>query len=280
MSKNKCLKIYKIGIFRSQNTIDNSKIVSIWNDDNEEDNNDDKKYEENELNFDLVQKILREYEILNGIVHPNIIKVYGFYNGDANHKPAILLEFCHYNLEKVIRFLNDIDLIKVIYQICLAMDHIHMNKIIHRDLKMTNILINKKKEVKICDFGISKVMDLTYQTSMTHDIGTILFMAPELFQHDSTYDEKVDVFAFGVVMFFILTKGELPKYTVPGNYEQLHIPKKVNKLSREIIKRCLSTLPQKRPSFKKIIKTITNNHFLLIDGIDNEIEKFRQTLNY
>lgn len=60
------------------------------------------------------------------------------------------------------------------------MKYVHAKKIIHRDLKMNNILINSKKHVNICDFGISKVMDETTMTSMTHGIGTIMFMAPEI----------------------------------------------------------------------------------------------------
>lgn len=80
---------------------------------------------------------------------------------------------------------------------------------------MKKILINMKKNIKICNFWISKVIDLTAQTSMIHRIGTIPFMALELFKIDAT---------FSVVKFFILKKGQSPKYVVPGNYGQLAFP--------------------------------------------------------
>lgn len=101
---------------------------------------------------------------------------------------------------------------------------VYAKKSIHRDLKMKKILINMKKHIKICNFWISKVIDLTAQTSMIHRIGTIPFMALELFKIDATYNEKVDVFTFGVVKFFILKKGQSPNYVVPGNYGQLAFP--------------------------------------------------------
>ena len=134
--------------------------------------------------------------------------------------------------------LEDIDIVGIIYEICSAMMYIHKMKIIHRDLKTTNILLDFNKHVKICDFGISKVMNLTTETSLTHEIGTLLYMAPELFQPDSQYNEKIDVYAFGVVLYFVLTNGKYPKYCGPGNLEKAKIPKSINKISMSLIKNC------------------------------------------
>lgn len=93
------------------------------------------------------------------------------------------------------------------------MKYIHNKNIIHRDRKMRNILINTQKQVKICDFGISKYIDLIALTSNTHDIVTLAFIAPEMFKENEKYNEKVDVYAFGVEMYYILTKVSIPKFT-------------------------------------------------------------------
>lgn len=80
------------------------------------------------------------------------------------------------------------------------------------------------ENIKICDFGISRAIDITTLTSMTHGAGTIVFMTPDMFREDEKYDEKVDVQSFGVVMYFIVTKGQKPKFTGTGCYEKLDLP--------------------------------------------------------
>lgn len=269
-----CLKVLKSEAFRrlNQPQPQESEERNIWNEEEEEEagthQNEDS---ESQINFDIVYKLYSEYEILNNLKNPNIVKVYGFFLGDQTRNPAILLEYCKFNLENVIRNLNDIDLIGIIYEICYAMKYVHEKNIIHRDLKMKNILINLKKHVKICDFGISKVVDLTTLTSLTSGVGTFAFMAPEIFQQHSRYTVKVDVYAFGVVMYYILTKGQFPEYTGIGSYANLNLPSSINKLSKSIIKKCWSLSPDERPSFSNILDMIVENNFMLINGIEENI---------
>lgn len=90
--------------------------------------------------------------------------------------------------------------------------------------------------------------------------------------------EKVDVYAFGVILFFIVTKGKYPKYSGPGRYENVRLSGTINKLSRDIIKSCWSNFPENRPSFDEIINLIVKNNFILIDGIDDEFPQIRQRL--
>lgn len=272
-----CLKILSDDLFKSLTVKPpkQPKRETIWD---EEEDQDQEQEEEVKFDFEIVHKLFKEYEILNNLNHPNIINVFGFYNGDRNHNPAILLEYCKFNLEKVINDVDDIYLISFIYEICSAMRFVHDHNIIHRDLKMKNILVNIKKHIKICDFGISKIMDLTTLTSMTHGIGTLAFMAPEIFNTENKYDEKVDVYSFGVVMYYILTKGLYPEFKGTGQYKSLLLPQSINELSQSIIKRCWSILPEERPSFNEILYMIVNNNFMLIDGIENQLPKLKEHL--
>lgn len=105
---------------------------------------------------------------------------------------------------------SNTETVKVIYQIAEGMKYIHSKKVIHRDLKPTNILLSSDGTVKICDFGISKLMTIEEQT-MTRGLGSQKFMAPEILNEEDNYDEKVDVYSFGVVVFFVLSSGQLPK---------------------------------------------------------------------
>ena len=252
------------------------KEKSFWKE--EEESNESKKEDSNEINFDIVKKLCIEFEILSKLDHPNIVKTYGFYFGDDVTNPSILLEYCRFNLSKVIDRLENFELVGVIYEICSAMNHIHKCNIIHRDLKMSNILINLKKHVKICDFGIARSMDLTTYTSLTKGIGTLPFMAPELFIKDFKYTEKVDLYSFGVVMYFIVTKGKLPEFNLKVGYENIKLPNTINKLSQSIIKKCWSSEPEKRPSFEEILNLIVKNNFKLIDGIESKIPQLKAHL--
>ena len=274
-----CLKILNDEFFKlcKSPSTRNSQNEFDWN---EEEDSDQEigKNEEPTLDMDKIRQILMEYEILNNLNHPNIINIFGFYTGDKNHNPAILLEYCRYSLDQAIKKLDDIYLVGIIYEICSAMKYVHENNIIHRDLKMNNILININKHVKICDFGFSKVINMTTLTSMTHGVGTIAFMAPEMFGQGSMYDEKVDVYSFGVVMYFIVTKGIQPNFTGTGCYATLALPESINKLSSSIIKKCWSSSPQERPSFDDILRIIFDNNFMLIDGIESKLPMLRTHL--
>lgn len=269
-----CLKILNNEFFKKSDIEDKKKEIS-WSD-------DDYDFEESddtiEIDIDKIRQLLQEYEILNQINHPNIVTVYGLYRGDSKHNPAILLEYCKFNLEQVASRIEDIYLVSIIYEICLAMNHVHQNKIIHRDLSIRNILINSEKHVKICDFGIAKVINLTTWSSITHDVGTLAFMAPEVLNRNVKYTEKVDVYSFGVVMYFIVTQGQMPEFTGVGNYINLDMPSNINKLSKRIIKACWSPQPEERPSFKDLLNKIVQKKFLLIDGIEEKIPELKMHL--
>lgn len=229
-----------------------------------------------------VKRFFQEYEILNNIYHPNIIKSYGFYNGDKTNQPSILLQYCPKNLKDNVDELTNVERITVIYEICLGMKKVHEVGLIHRDLKPENILLDDKNHVKISDFGISCLIDPETQSqSKTSGVGTLLFMAPELLNGSTHYGQKVDVYSFGFVLFFILTGGEYPNISIgrAANGKRAKIPKSINDISTNLINDCWETDPDQRPSFLEIIEFIKNYEFNLIDGIEKEISKIEKFLN-
>ena len=157
------------------------------------------------------------------------------------------------------------ELVKIIYQIVEAMKFIHFKKIIHRDLKPTNILIDSDGTVKICDFGISKLMTVEEQT-MTRGIGSQKFMAPEIINEEDYYDEKVDVYSFGVLLFFILSDGQLPKIRIADIFKgkKAEIPSSFTELSKNLINDCWNLKSKDRPSFQLILEVIEKNRYNLI----------------
>ena len=102
--------------------------------------------------------------------------------------------------------------------------------------------------------------------SRTQMAGTLMYMAPELVQGRTDYDEKVDVYAFGVVVFMILTKGEIPKISLydVGAGKKADIPSSVSSFSRDLINKCWSYKASDRPSFAEICDTLKGNESKLI----------------
>ena len=229
------------------------------------------------------QSLLREYEILHNLYHPNIVRAFGFCMGDKLHAPSILLQFCPHNLSEVVDDMTNFEKVCSIYEVCLGMEAVHKAGLIHRDLKPANILIDSNKHVKVSDFGVSCLSSIESQTqSMTGGIGTLKFMAPELLNESHKYNNKVDVYSFGVVAFFVLTGGEMPKITFAEQVtgKKAKIPSEINDVSRDLINNCWSMKADDRPSFSEIIKFIKNNEFRLINGVENDTDKIHLKLKY
>lgn len=79
----------------------------------------------------------------------------------------------------------------------------HRMKIVHRDLKSANCLVNKHWTVKICDFGLSRIMNETNMKDSS-SAGTPEWMAPELIRNEP-FTEKCDIFSLGVIMWELCT---------------------------------------------------------------------------
>lgn len=92
-------------------------------------------------------------------------------------------------------------------QIASALDYCHRNSIVHRDLKIENILISKEGNIKIIDFGLSNLF--SPRTTLKTFCGSLYFAAPELLQAKAYTGPKVDVWSFGIVLY-VLVCGKVP----------------------------------------------------------------------
>ena len=230
------------------------------------------------------RQFFQEYELLCRHLHPNIVKTFGIFRSDQKRPPSILLEFCPTNLE---RWVKDgkhrkVEIVFFVYEVVEGMKYVHSQKVIHRNLKPTNILIGSDGHIKISDFGISKLMSVEDQ-SMTGGVGTQRFMAPEILNQEE-YNEKVDVYSFGVVLFFILSGGEFPKITVVqvGTGKKAKIPASISPISRELMNKCWNFDPKDRPSFKTILEELKENEYELLplskldkNQVQNQIDEFQ-----
>ena len=146
------------------------------------------------------------------------------------------------------------------------MRDVHSAGLIHRDLKLENILLDEKNHVKLSDFGFSTLIESESMISRSRITGTLKYMAPELILEKTDYDEKVDVYAFGVVVYLIVMNGEFPKisFVDVGNGKKAEIPSSVTKFTQELINKCWNFNASDRPSFDEICKILEENENKLI----------------
>jgi serine/threonine-protein kinase len=135
--------------------------------------------------------------------------------------------------------------IKIVPQICDALEYAHSNGVIHRDIKPENILINKAGRIKIADFGLARLIrgDMTIDaiTKSQEIMGTYDYMAPEQRLKAKQVDHRADIYSLGVLFYEMLT-GELPvgKFELPSH--KIHIDVRVD----DIVMKTLETDPAKR----------------------------------
>lgn len=219
-----------------------------------------------EIDVKDMKRFIREYESLISLNSPYIIKAYGFSFGTKTESPSILLELCQSNLKQKINDLNNKERRRVIIEISEGMNEVHRAGFIHRDLKLENILLDDENHVKLSDFGLCTLMKSESTMSRSQIAGTLKFMAPELVQEKTDYNEKVDVYAFGVVVYLIVMKGEFPKISLVevGTGKKATIPESVTEFTRDLINSCWSFDPSDRPSFDEICQKLKGNENKII----------------
>lgn len=209
--------------------------------------------------------------------HPNIIKQYGVYSDDrrlwivyeymdGGSLDSLIKEWMVRSEEKG-KF-SEATIRDMARQIIAGIAHLHANGIVHRDIKSDNILYNSKGEVKIADFGISTLLNAGEKISGSEaGFGTMLWKAPEQFQAgDQSYDEKVDIWAAGIV-FGELARCGLPPRVINNQINEkfvrkiIHDPqpslKALNRYSPEMqhfVRSCLTPDPDQRPSAEELLK--------------------------
>ncbi|KAI3732144.1 hypothetical protein L1987_63342 [Smallanthus sonchifolius] len=171
------------------------------------------------------RQIFREMEILRRTDSPFVVKCHDIFekpDGDV----AILMEYMDAGTLDLVSKTGDVfterTLADIARQILNGLNYLHAHKIVHRDIKPANLLVNKKMEVKIADFGVSKIMCRTLDACDSY-VGTCAYMSPERFDPDSygaNYDGySGDIWSLGLTMlelyvghFPLLSAGQKPDW--------------------------------------------------------------------
>ena len=154
----------------------------------------------------------QEADVHYRLDHPSIIKLYGASTVDVS-SACLVLELAESSLDDSLhgplaRPPNNEVALWVAYQIACGLAYLHSMNVFHRDLKPKNVLCCRDGRLVLCDFGLAKVKRAAEAgaAATVGLVGTVAYMAPEVFENDPRRDyAKVDVFAFAVVLYELVT---------------------------------------------------------------------------
>ena len=156
------------------------------------------------------ERFLREAKVMLSFRHENIVQVYDHFKGGTS--TYIAMEYVKgmslSQLIKINRQLPPAMALFIFYQAALGLNHAHIKKVVHRDIKPQNILISENGDVKIIDFGIAAQKGNDSEKSLTSTgsvIGTPAYMSPEQFSATKEITYQSDIYSLGVVLYEMLT---------------------------------------------------------------------------
>jgi serine/threonine-protein kinase len=153
---------------------------------------------------DLLERFYQEAQSAGKLQHPSIVTIFEL--GQEKDTPFIAMEYLDgESLEKTILRQTEMPLavkIGYIVRICQALEYAHKNRVVHRDIKPGNVMVNSEGAVKVVDFGIARLVDFS-RTHTNMMIGTPAYMAPELFKKQRA-NERTDIWAVGITCYELI----------------------------------------------------------------------------
>lgn len=199
------------------------------------------------------ERFRREALTMARLNHPNIVTVIDCGMAGADHL-YIVMEFVDgTDLLSVIRKgrMSQEEVLKLLPQVCDALQFAHDQGIVHRDIKPSNVMLTRDGRVKMADFGLAKSFDSesTLLTQTGTGIGTPDYAAPEQFRNAGQVDHRADIYSLGVMIYEMIT-GFLPRgaWSLPSKQAA------VDPRWDEIVSQAMDPDPLKRPATASEVK--------------------------
>jgi len=159
---------------------------------------------------EFITRFHREAQSATSLAHENIVNIYDV--GEEDDIYYMVMEYIEgLTLKEYIQRYGPIpveDSVDIMMQITSAIEHAHMNHIVHRDIKPQNILIDQNRTVKVTDFGIALALTATSLTQTNSVLGSVHYLSPEQ-ARGGMANRKSDIYSLGIVLYEMLT-GKIP----------------------------------------------------------------------
>ena len=208
------------------------------------------------------QKLISEIKIHKSLHHPNIVNFEHYFEDSEN--VYLLIEICQNqtlnDLLKRRKKLTELEGQCYTIQIIKALKYLHSHRIIHRDLKLGNLFINEKMELKVGDFGLATKLEFDGERKRTV-CGTPNYIAPEILEGKTGHSFEVDIWSLGVIIYtLIIGKPPFETNNVKETYKRIKndnysFPENalISEPSKELIQSILVLDPNKRPNLDQIL---------------------------
>ena len=214
----------------------------------------------NLMNESAKNKILYETNLMRGLCHPSVTKILETF--ECENYMLIIMEYISGgNLQNFVKKRRKLceKTAKILFrQIIQGIRYIHSRGIVHRDIKLENILLDLNNIIKICDFGVGKL--IKPNTILKDQCGTPIYMAPEILKGNGYKGFPVDVWSAGVALYIMLS-GTLPfnkdkdhdlEYSILNNH--LKEIKDISEEGNNLLKNILEKDPNKRFTCNQILE--------------------------
>ncbi|KAH8978223.1 Pkinase-domain-containing protein [Lactarius akahatsu] len=217
-----------------------------------------------------MSKVEREIEVLRMLKHPNIVRLYDVIETDKYI--GIILDYASggelFDHILAHRYLKEKDACRLFAQLISGVWYIHQRKIVHRDLKLENLLLDRNRNVIITDFGFANRFEHRTDDLMQTSCGSPCYAAPELVISEGAYvGSAVDIWSCGVILYAMLA-GYLPFDDDPANPEgdninllykyivntPLSFPDYISPEARDLLSIMLQPDPQRRADLSLVMQ--------------------------
>merc|ERR1719214_273143 len=197
---------------------------------------------------------IREISLLKELQHPNIVRLCDVIH--TERKLTLVFEFLDQDLKKLLDMCDGgLDLATTksfMYQLLRGIAYCHTHRVLHRDLKPQNLLINREGELKLADFGLARAFGIPVR-SYTHEVVTLWYRAPDVLMGSRKYSTPVDIWSVGCI-FAEMVNGR-PLF--PGNTDTDQLQKifKILGTPNEAMWPTIAELPDWKPDFPQFEQT-------------------------
>ena len=208
------------------------------------------------------QKLISEIKIHKSLHHPQIVAFEHYFEDTEN--VYILLEMCQNQtlneLLKRRKRLTEIEVQCYVVQLIKALKYLHSHRVIHRDLKLGNLFLTEKMELKVGDFGLATKLDFEGERKRTV-CGTPNYIAPEILDGKTGHSYEVDIWSLGVIIYtLIIGKPPFETRDVKTTYKRIKMnaytfPENaiISEAAKNLIGQILVLDPGKRPTLDQIL---------------------------